>query len=60
MDFLTGESGIPMTVFALVSILVIFASALWFVFSASAVNRKFRWLQVLRTRSKHKHLKTVK
>lgn len=59
MDFLTGDSGVPMTVFALISIVVIFASALWFVFSASAVNRKFRWLQHLRTR-KRKHLKSVK
>lgn len=60
MDFSTGESGISMTVFALLSILVIFGSALWFIFSASAANRKFRWLQVLRTRSKRKHLKSVK
>lgn len=60
MDFLTGESGISMTVFALLSILVIFGSALWFIFSASAVNKKFRWLQVLRTRSKRRHLKSVK
>lgn len=49
-----------MTVFALLSILVIFAAALWFILSASAVNRKFRWLQVLRSRSKRKHLKSVK
>lgn len=60
MDLLTGESGISMTVFALLSILVIFAAALWFILSASAVNRKFRWLQVLRSRSKRKHLKSVK
>lgn len=60
MDFLTGESGISMTLFALLSILVIFGSALWFIFSASAVNRKFRWLQVLKTRSKRKRLKSVK
>lgn len=60
MDFWSGESGVPMTVFGLVSILVIFGSAFWFVRSAAAGNRKFRWLQVLRTRSKRKHLKSVK
>lgn len=60
MDFLTGESGISMTVFAVIAILVIFGSALWFIFSASAANRKFRWLQALRTRAKRRHLKSVK
>ncbi len=60
MDGWSGESGVPMTVFGLVAVLVIFGSALWFVRSAAAGNRKFRWLQALRTRSKRKHLKSVK
>jgi hypothetical protein len=60
MDFWSGESGMPMTVFAVVAILVIFGSALWFVISASAANRKFRWLQVFRARGKRRHLKSVK
>ncbi|HLT91103.1 MAG TPA: hypothetical protein VKZ85_09185 [Woeseiaceae bacterium] len=60
MDFPGGESGLRMTVFAVIAIVVIFASALWFVLSASASNRKFRWLQVLRSRGKRRHLKSVK
>lgn len=63
MDFLNGDSGIPMTVFALLAIAVIFASALWFILSASRSNKRFRWFQIVRTRSKTKdgrHLKSVK
>ncbi|HEX2138689.1 MAG TPA: hypothetical protein VHG33_03145 [Woeseiaceae bacterium] len=60
MDFLNGDSGIPMTVFALLAIAVIFASALWFIISASSANKKFRWFQIVRTRAKRKHLKSVK
>jgi hypothetical protein len=60
MDVWSGESGLPMTAFALIAVLVIFGTALWFVLSASATNRKFRWLQVLRARGKRKHLKSVK
>lgn len=60
MDPVTGDSGIPMTVFALLAVIAIFASALWFIFSASNANKKFRWFQILRTRGKRKHLKSVK
>lgn len=60
MDFWSGESGVPMTVFAVVAILAIFGAALWFVLSASSANRRFRWLQVLRARGKKRHLKSVK
>ena len=63
MDFLNGDSGIPMTLFALLAIAVIFASALWFILSASRTNKRFRWFQVVRTRGKTKggrHLKSVK
>lgn len=58
MDFITNDSGISMTVIALLAVIAIFASALWFIFSASDVNRKFRWFQMLRTRSKRKQMKT--
>lgn len=60
MDFWSGESGVPMTVFAVIAVLVIFGTALWFVLSASATNRRFRWMQILRARGKRKHLKSVK
>ena len=62
MDFLNGDSGLRMTLFALLAIAVIFASALWFILSASRTNKRFRWFQVLRTRAKTKdrHLKSVK
>lgn len=63
MDFLNGDSGIPMTVFALLAIAVIFASALWFILSASRTNKRFRWFQIVRTRAKTKdgrHLRSVK
>ena len=62
MDFLNGDSGIPMTVFALLAIAVIFGSALWFILSASRTNKRFRWFQIVRTRGKAKgrNLKSVK
>jgi hypothetical protein len=60
MDFVGGDSGLPMTILAVLAVLVIFGSALWFTFSASSANRKFRWFQILRTRSKRRHLKSVK
>lgn len=60
MDLITNDSGVPMTVFALLAVIAIFASALWFIFSATDVNKKFRWFQILRTRNKRKHLKSVK
>ncbi len=58
MDFITNDSGISMTIIALLAVIAIFASALWLTFSASDVNRKFRWFQMLRTRSKRKQMKT--
>lgn len=58
MDFITNDSGISMTVLALLAVIAIFASALWFIFSASDVNRKFRWLQMLRTRNERKQARS--
>ena len=43
-----SEWGIGITMFALVLIIGIFGSALWFIFHASDTNRRFRWLQVFR------------
>lgn len=48
MDYLIENKwGIAVTIVALLMILGIFASALWFVFTASDTNRRFRWLQIL-------------
>jgi hypothetical protein len=58
MEAIINGSGLSMTVFALLAVIAIFASALWFIFSASDANRKFRWFQMLRTRSKRKQVKS--
>ena len=48
MNYLTdNEWGIAVTIAALLMILGIFGSALWFIFHASDTNRRFRWLQAL-------------
>lgn len=53
MDYLIdNEWGIAVTIVALLMILGIFGSALWFIFSASDTNRKVRWLQVLDWRNR--------
>ena len=51
MDVIDGGWGLPMTVLALVAVLAIFGSALWFILSAMNVNRKFRWFQVVDRRA---------
>lgn len=52
MESVENEWGWLVTVVALLMVLAIFASALWFIFSASSTNRKFRWLQVVDRRQK--------
>jgi hypothetical protein len=53
VDYLIdNEWGIAVTIVALLMILGIFGSALWFIFAASDTNRKFRWLQVLDRRNR--------
>lgn len=53
MDYLIdNEWGIAVTMVALVIILGIFGSALWFIFHASDTNRRFRWLQFMGRRER--------
>lgn len=53
VDYLIdNEWGIGVTIVALLMVLGIFGSALWFIFAASDTNRKFRWLQVLDWRNR--------
>lgn len=58
MDVISNSSGISMTVFALLAVFLIFASALWFIVSASKSNKKFRWFQILRTRNRRQRGKS--
>jgi hypothetical protein len=53
VDYLIdNEWGFAVTIVALLMILGIVGSALWFIFSASDTNRKFRWLQILAWRNR--------
>jgi hypothetical protein len=53
VDYLIdNEWGIAITIVALLMIVGIFGSALWFIFMASDTNRKFRWLQILDRRNR--------
>lgn len=60
MDYLIdNEWGIAITIVALLMILGIFGGALWFIFAASATNRKFRWLQILGRRNRKERTRSV-
>lgn len=53
MDYLIdSEWGLAVTIVALVIVLGIFGSALWFILRASDTNRRFRWLQFLDRRER--------
>lgn len=53
VDYLIdNEWGIGVTIVALLMVLGIFGSALWFILAASDTNRKFRWLQFLNWRNR--------
>jgi len=53
MDYLIdNEWGIAVTLVALLIIVGIFGSALWFILSATKTNQKFRWLQILDRRKR--------
>lgn len=47
MDVTNNEWGILATVLGLAMVLLIFGSALWFIYSAGRTNRRFRWLQLV-------------
>lgn len=53
VDYLIdNEWGVAITIVAFLMVLGIFGSALWFIFTASDTNRKFRWLQILDRRNR--------
>lgn len=47
MNIIENEWGLPITALALLAIVAIFGTALWFIFSANRTNRKIRWLQII-------------
>jgi hypothetical protein len=52
MEGINNEWGLPMTVLALLSVLAIFGAALWFILSATEINRRFRWFQIIGRRAR--------
>jgi O-antigen ligase len=51
MEVIDNGWGLPMTVLALLSVLAIFGAALWFILSATEINKKFRWFQIIGRRA---------
>lgn len=60
MDVINNEWGLPMTALALIAVLAIFGTALWFIFSATDTNKKFRWFQILGRRGRPKRTKSAR
>lgn len=52
MDVIDSGWGWPMTVLALLAVLAIFGTALWFILSATDVNKRFRWFQIVNRRAR--------
>ncbi len=52
MDDTSNEWGILATILGLAMVLLIFGSALWFVYSAGRTNKRFRWLQFFSRRQR--------
>lgn len=59
MDVINNEWGLPMTVLALISVLAIFGTALWFILSAMDTNKKFRWFQIVGRRERQERAKSA-
>lgn len=57
MNSADNEWGFLATLLALLMIIAIFGSALWFIFSASLSNKKFRWLQIVDRRNRQQRSK---
>ncbi|HEX5766229.1 MAG TPA: hypothetical protein VFY27_11720 [Woeseiaceae bacterium] len=57
MDVINNEWGFPMTMLALISVLAIFGTALWFILSAMDTNKKFRWFQIVGRRERQERTK---
>lgn len=59
MDVINNEWGFPMTMLALISVLAIFGTALWFILSAMDTNKKFRWFQIVGRRERQERTKST-
>ncbi|MEX2123628.1 MAG: hypothetical protein WD795_07015 [Woeseia sp.] len=59
MDVIDSGWGLPATGLALLSVLVIFGAALWFIISASEINKKFRWFQIVGRRDRQERAKSA-
>lgn len=59
MNATDSEWGFLATFIAVLLILGVFGSALWFIFFASRTNKKFRWLQIVDRRDRQQRNKTA-
>jgi len=60
MDVINNEWGLPMTALALLAVLAIFGTALWFILSATEINKKFRWFQIVGRRERQQQAKSTR
>lgn len=60
MDVINNEWGLPMTALALLAVLAIFGAALWFILSATEINKKFRWFQITGRRARRERAKDAR
>ena len=60
MDVIDNEWGLPMTALALLSVIAIFGAALWFILSATEINKKFRWFQIVGRRERQERAKDAR
>lgn len=59
MNLMDNDWGVVMTVLALLAVLAIFGTALWFILSAMDINKKFRWFQIVRRRDRQERRKSA-
>jgi hypothetical protein len=57
MEVIDNGWGLPLTALALLSVLAIFGAALWFILSATEINKKFRWFQIVGHRAQQERSK---
>jgi hypothetical protein len=57
MEVIDNGWGLPLTALALLSVLAIFGAALWFILSATEINKKFRWFQIVGRRAQQERSK---
>jgi hypothetical protein len=57
MEVIDDGWGLPMAALALLSVLAIFGAALWFILSATEINERFRWFQIVGRRAQQQRNK---